>query len=125
MANTCTREICTNLIELMGRGYTQDQVCAEVKIHPDTFVEWRREGGPNYEKEFADAYKEAKVLQKAWWDRYGVDHMEDRNFQTGLYTLFRLNMRHWKGQGRSKEDELMEELSQIKKLLGMPQDDDD
>jgi hypothetical protein len=33
MANTCTKEICDTLIELMSQGYTQDEVCAVLGVN--------------------------------------------------------------------------------------------
>jgi hypothetical protein len=119
MANTCTKEICDKLAELMSRGYTQDEVCAELGYNPDTFLEWRKVGGPNYDKDFAKAYRIAKLKQFSWWARRGRDNIgEGKDFNTPLFALYMANMFRWRSAA-SKDDEVMEELREIKEHLGI------
>jgi hypothetical protein len=88
MANTCTKEICDKLIELMSRGYTQDEVCAEVGVSLTSFRNWRTKGGPHYEEDFAKAYEKAKLKQFSWWARRGRDNIGEGGFQHGSLCAF-------------------------------------
>jgi hypothetical protein len=119
MANTCTKEICDKLIELMSRGYTQHEVAAEVGVSLTSFRNWRTKGGPHYEEDFAKAFERAKLKQFSWWVRRGRDNIgEGKEFNTALYALFMANMFKWRGAS-SKDDEVMEELCEIKEHLGI------
>jgi hypothetical protein len=119
MANTCTKEICDKLIELMSQGYTQEEVCAEVGITRQSFRNWRTKGGPHYEEDFAKAYERAKLKQFSWWARRGRDNIgEGKDFNTPLFSLYMANMFRWRGAA-SKDDEVMEELREIKEHLGI------
>ena len=127
MANTCTTTICNKLIELMAQGWTQDEVCAEVGYSAETFIQWRNPDGKFYEPEFAEAYKKAKTLQKAWWDRYGREHLRDRELNTTMYALFRANLHRW-GGGASKDEayrKLEERARRAEKALGIASEEDD
>jgi hypothetical protein len=119
MANTCTKEICDKLIELMSQGYTQDEVCAEVGVSPKSFLNWRTKGGPHYEEDFAKAYERAKIKQYSWWVRRGRDNiMDGKDFNTPLFGLYMANMFGWRSAA-SKDDAVMEELREIKEHLGI------
>jgi hypothetical protein len=111
MANTCTKEICDRLIDLMSQGYTQDEVCAEVGVSPKSFQNWRTA--------FAKANEKAKLKQFSWWARRGRDNIgEGKDFNTPLFALYMANMFRWRRAG-SKDDEVMEELREIKEHLGI------
>lgn len=119
MANTCTKEICDKLIELMSQGYTQDEVCAEVGVSVRAFQNWRTKGGPHYDEDFSNAYERAKLKQFSWWARRGRDNIgEGKGFNTPLFSLYMANMFGWRGAA-SKEDEAMEEIRKIKEQLGI------
>ena len=119
MANTCTKEICDKLIELMGYGWTNEEVCAELGFDKKTFWNWRNKGGPHYEEDFAKAYEKAELKQFSWWARRGRDNIGNgKDFNTSLYALFMANMFGWRGAS-SKDDEVMEELREIKEQLGI------
>jgi hypothetical protein len=119
MANTCTKEICDKFIEMMSQGFTQDETCAEIGVHPSTFWRWRQVGGPHYDEEFSNAYQIAKLKQFSWWARLGRENIgRGKDFNTPLYALFMANMFNWRSAA-SKDDEVMEELRGIKERLGI------
>lgn len=127
MATTCNTDICKRLVELMKLGWTQEEVCAELGYTSETFIEWRNPDGKYYEPEFAQAYKRAKTYQKAWWDRFGREHMADNKINTALYALFRANLHRW-GSGSDKNDALRkmdDRARRIEKRLGISSEDDE
>jgi hypothetical protein len=94
-------------------------VCAEVGFSPKTFQNWRTKGGPHYEEDFAKAYERAKLKQFSWWARRGRDNIgEGKDFNTPLFALYMANLFRWRGAA-SKDDEVMEELREIKEHLGI------
>jgi hypothetical protein len=104
MANTCTRQICDTLIEMMSNGCTQDEVCAAVGVNPSTFWRWRQPNGEHYDEEFAQAYEVAKLKQYSWWLKKGRENLMDgKDFNTRLFALFMANIFRWRSvaaQGR-------------------------
>lgn len=119
MANSCTKEICDTLIEMMRGGATQIEVCARVGVTKQTFLNWRKKGGPHYEKDFDEAYQKAKVLQESWWIQRGRDNIGNgEDFNTPLFGLYMANMFGWRGSG-SKDDEAMQEIRKLKEQLGI------
>jgi hypothetical protein len=88
MANTCNKQICDTLIEMMSEGHTQDEVCAAVGVDPSTFWRWRQIDGPYYDEEFAQAYEVAKLKQFSWWARLGRENIgRGKDFNTRLFAL--------------------------------------
>jgi hypothetical protein len=119
MANTCNKEIIDTMSALMSQGFTQDEVCAAVDVHPTTFENWRKKGGPHYEKDFAEAYQQTKVKQKSWWLKRGRDNIgEGKDFNTPLFGLYMANMFGWRA-GASRDDEALQEIKRLKEQLGI------
>jgi hypothetical protein len=112
MASTCTTELCNRVLELMKKGKTQQEVCAEVGVAPCTFIEWRNPKSPQYEPEFAAMFERAKLFQFAWWEKKGRCNLKVKDFNITLYALFMANMFGWRGSS-SKDDQAMEEIREI------------
>jgi hypothetical protein len=92
--------------EMMSLGMTQAEICAELGISKRTFINWKDQHHGSYEN--------------SWWARRGRDNIgEGKDFNTPLFALYMANMFRWRGVG-SKNDEVMEELREIKEYLGMP-----
>lgn len=57
-------EVCDTIKEWGHQGYSQEEMCAALKIHPDTFHEWEK-----VHPEFSEASIVAMNNSMAWWER--------------------------------------------------------
>jgi hypothetical protein len=119
MANTCNKEICQKVIDLMREGMTLKEVCAEIGIAATTLRDWKDKNSPRYEKDFDEAYQEGKMYQEAWWLRAGRANLGcGKDFNTPLFGLYMANMFGWRS-GASRDDEALQEIKKMKEHLGI------
>jgi DNA-binding XRE family transcriptional regulator len=110
-----TPEMCDIVVNLFTQGFTQEEVCSFLGVTPWTMIEWRKKGGDMYHPEFAEAFKLAKVHQKAWWFGEGRKNLTNREFNTNLFKLYMANMFGW--DEKEKERELEERALRVEKIL--------
>lgn len=63
-------EYCQELIEFMGKGYSQEAFCGHVKISKQTLYNWYDEY-----PDFLDAKTKALVACQMFWEQLGVNHI--------------------------------------------------
>lgn len=75
------------IMPLMSKGASLYEVAAELRISFDTLNEWRKPGGPQYNKAFSETVKEGLNLSRAWWEREGRENTKNSQFQAALWFM--------------------------------------
>ena len=63
--------MCGKIVEVGAVGGTATEMCCAIGIHADTLYEWIKPTSDVFNKEFTDAFKTARALSQAWWEREG------------------------------------------------------
>ena len=89
------KEMEEEVIEYGKKGYTMEMVAAALGINKDTLYVWIEEK-PN----FSDAIARMKGFQCAYWDNWGMQNMQSRDFNSRLFELYRCNMHGWQNKAK-------------------------
>lgn len=87
------------LIKLMSRGYTNSQIFGDWEISKETFYCWIRE-----HPEFKAAYEVGLPLCEAWWEKKGMEFMEDSNNKAFNYWVAFMNNKFGWSKGAGQVD---------------------
>ena len=71
---------CEQVIECGRNGYSIVQISAEIDVPRATMTRWADE-----HPEFRAALTRAKELEQAWWERRGVDALDQPVFQSQVW----------------------------------------
>jgi hypothetical protein len=96
-------EYCEKVIELMAEGASKTEVCAEIGICYDTFLDWQKAN-----KEFSESVKRGDKLSEAWWLKSGRLNLENNKFS---YTGWYMNMKNRHGWKDKQEVEQSGEVT--------------
>ena len=80
------------IIELMEKGASKVEVCAELGICTDTLYEWCKDSD---KKEFSDTIKRGEDLSNAWWERNGRVNLHSTTFNSSLWYMNMKNRFKW------------------------------
>jgi hypothetical protein len=95
------------LLDMMSKGKSVVQFCAEIGICRDTFYEW-----VDKIPSFSDTYKKAIELCESYWEDIGKRgimgmSVKDSNgnesrINTGMYVFYMKNRFHWKDRSEQE-----------------------
>jgi len=74
------------VIKMMSVGCGVAEVCAELGINKDTFYRWVKR-----HEAFSDAFKTARELCQAWWEKQGRINLNEKSFN---HVLWFFNMKN-------------------------------
>lgn len=82
-----TSDMCDTLLEIMARGGSKTEVCANLNIGRETLTSWMRGEDLTIAEavEFKDAITLGEVLSQAWWERAGRDGMYLDRFNAAVW----------------------------------------
>jgi transposase len=77
-------DFCDVIIEAMEKGFSKEAAAAHVRISKDTLYEWAKKY-----PEFSDALKLGVQLSQIFWEKKGIDNLEE------TYQGTKLNSTNW------------------------------
>ena len=113
-------EFCQQAIEIMKGGGSRREVCLDLSICYQTFLDWLNPAKSNHQPDFLEAVKLGDSLCQAWWEKQGrigtFGGIEGMNA-----TMYQFNMKNrFKEEWRDKQ-----EVVQTTTIIDMTDDDID
>jgi transposase len=84
------KEYCELIPDLMAEGMSKVEVCAELGICYQTFLNWQAK-----HPKFLESIKKGEDLSRAWWMTQGRINLENRNFNAVLWFMNMRNRHEW------------------------------
>jgi len=111
-------EYCQQAIEIMRGGGSRREICLDLSICYQTFLNWLNPSHASYKKDFFEAVKLGDSLCQAWWEKQGrigtFGGIEGMNA-----TMYQFNMKNrFKEEWRDKQ-----EIQQTTTIVDMTDDD--
>jgi transposase len=75
-------EYCERVVELAEGGLGRLEISSELRIWPDTLLEWERQ-----HPEFLQATTRARAISQAWWEAQGRLGIWSKDFNAAAYSL--------------------------------------
>lgn len=109
--------MCKVVVDMMTEGASKVEVCAELGICYDTFLDYQEKHA-----KFSESVKKGDQLSAAWWERQGRLSLKDKEFS---YTGWYMNMKNrfgWADKqevkhsgeiGQATDDQLDARISQL------------
>lgn len=97
-----TPEMCDIAIKEMSEGASKTEVCAELGISYETFLDWQDLKSDRYKKEFSEAVKKGEQLSEAWWLSKGRKNLENKEFNSTLWYMNMKNRHGWSDKQEHK-----------------------
>lgn len=88
--------MCETVTTLMTEGASKVEVCAELGISYETFLQWQDPEGDYYKEEFSESVKRGNKLSEAWWLKKGRVNLENTKFSATLWYMNMKNRHGWK-----------------------------
>lgn len=64
-------EFCQIALDVLKKGGSIVQVCAELEISRETFYDWNNPESPRFKDIFSDTIKLGLMLSQSWWEKQG------------------------------------------------------
>lgn len=78
-----TEDMPKTIIDYMSQGNSLIQFAALVGVHKDTIYEWA-----NRHPEFSDAFRKARILCEAWWEKYYANALMNKEVNGNLLKFY-------------------------------------
>jgi len=92
-------KIADTVIDLMKQGASIEEICLELDICRQTFLNWCDE-----HPEFLEARKKAEDFSKGWWLKNGRVNLENKDFSATLWYMNMKNRFGWADKQETKTD---------------------
>ena len=73
-------EYCETVIELGKQGYSPAMIASEIDVDRSTLIYWAEK-----HQEFSTALARAKSEEQAYWERMGMENINERCFQSSVW----------------------------------------
>lgn len=84
------KEYCELVPELMKDGMSKEEVCEEIGIWYQTFLNWQ-----DKHPKFLEAVKKGEGASKAWWMKQGRINLTEGGFNSTLWYMNMKNRHGW------------------------------
>ncbi|MBW2610684.1 MAG: hypothetical protein JRC68_10135 [Deltaproteobacteria bacterium] len=84
------KEHCDVVVNLMKKGWSKVEVCAQLEIDYHTFLSWQEKHKP-----FLQSVKRGDKLSEAWWMGKGRISLNDSTFNSTLWYMNMKNRHGW------------------------------
>lgn len=91
-------EFCEKVIEFFEQGCSKAEIAYFFRIDRDTIKEWVKKY-----PEFATAVKKGEEFSEAKWDIWGRENLANKEFNTRLYEINRMNRHGWSRKNDNKQ----------------------
>ena len=79
----------------MAEGASKVELCAELGIDYQTFLDWQNPKKSNHVPEFLESVKKGEELSEAWWLRQGRKNLTNKEFNPTLWYMNMKNRHGW------------------------------
>jgi len=93
-------EFCQRAIDVMQKGGSRREVCLDLSIAYQTFLDWINPAKSNHQPDFMEAVKVGDNLCQAWWEMKGregtfgeIDGMNATMYQFNMKNRFKEDWR--------------------------------
>ena len=84
------KDHCDVVVNLMKQGWSKIEVCAQIGVTYQTFLNWQEKHKP-----FLESVKRGDKLSEAWWMNQGRIALRDGTFNATLWYMNMKNRHGW------------------------------
>jgi len=92
-------EYCDQVIELMYKGHSIEEVAYFLKVDKKTIYNWK-----DAHEEFFHALKKGADFSEGWWKLKGTQNIENKDFNSTLWYMNMKNRFGWKDKIENTHD---------------------
>jgi hypothetical protein len=99
----------------MSEGASKVELCAELGICYQTFLDWQNPSKSNHIPAFLESIKRGEKLSEAWWLRQGRKNLENKEFNPTLWYMNMKNRHGWrdKQEIESKAEHIIKSADEL------------